>query len=151
MPLPLACVAPLRYGLTLGVLTSPPEQVFGHIEAAQLLPAHHGIVVLDSRMNAVRVFSCEGAMLAAAGRPGGGPGEFRVPVAMDVDEHGRIHVLDMGTSRITRFELDGNRLRYLGATPLDFVATSFCAMRDPMSPWARVAIAICTSLITKAR
>ncbi|HZD77590.1 MAG TPA: peptidyl-alpha-hydroxyglycine alpha-amidating lyase family protein [Acidobacteriaceae bacterium] len=44
------------------------------------------------------------------GRAGAGPGEFRLPHAIQIDENGIVYVADRENGRIEKFDLDGNFL-----------------------------------------
>lgn len=58
-------------------------------------PSEGHVVLVSVRSGAVR----------AIGRPGTGPGEFRVPVEPRFDSRGRLHVLDPGLRRIQVFDI----------------------------------------------
>ncbi len=44
----------------------------------------------------------------AIGREGAGPGEYRAPVEIDLDDRGQVYVFDLFTRRIVRFAADGS-------------------------------------------
>jgi len=62
------------------------------------------IYVLDGGFVCVQQFDSTGTYLRSFGDEGEGPGDFNFPVAIDIDDHGRIFVLDR--SRITIFDRD---------------------------------------------
>ena len=73
------------------------------------------IFVADGYRNArILEYTAEGRLVRAWGRPGTGPGEFRLPHSIVVDEEGVIYVADRENARIERFDLEGN---YLGEWP----------------------------------
>lgn len=47
----------------------------------------------------------------AFGREGAGPGEYRAPVEIDLDDAGNVHVFDLFTRRLLRFAPDGKPIR----------------------------------------
>jgi len=56
-------------------------------------------------------FAADGTFIRSYGRLGSGPGEFRTPHDMALDERGRLYVADRGNHRIQILDLGGN---YLG-------------------------------------
>jgi hypothetical protein len=76
-----------------------------------------GFLVADARERQIRHYSAAGALLAAAGRQGQGPGEFRHPVGVQRLGDGRVIAIDM-TGRLTVFDAE---LRHVIETqPLPF-------------------------------
>lgn len=69
------------------------------------------LFISDGYGNArVHRFSSDGTHLLSWGEPGTGPGEFRLPHAIAVDQDDRIYVADRENSRIQVFDNDGNYL-----------------------------------------
>jgi DNA-binding beta-propeller fold protein YncE len=69
------------------------------------------LYVTDGYGNArVHQFAADGRLVRSWGRPGGGPGEFRIPHGIAVLPDGRILVADRENDRIQVFDPDG---RYL--------------------------------------
>jgi DNA-binding beta-propeller fold protein YncE len=68
------------------------------------------VYVADYANHRVQVFDRAGRVLAAWGREGGGPGEFRRPRAIAVDARGRVVVADAGNDRLQWFDPDGDIL-----------------------------------------
>lgn len=66
---------------------------FGRVQDAVVLPDGR-IVVLDSQARAIRVFDAGGKFVQSVGRAGDGPGEFRSPVALDLDVGRRLYAFD---------------------------------------------------------
>ena len=56
-------------------------------------------------------FAADGRFIRSYGRLGSGPGEFRTPHDMALDERGRLYVADRGNHRIQILDLEGH---YLG-------------------------------------
>ncbi len=71
------------------------------------LAADGTVYVLDWGDTCIRVFDARGKLLRQIGRKGQGPGDFDTPCWFDVDERGRIHVVDMRNMRVTRFDPSG--------------------------------------------
>lgn len=64
--------------------------------------------IADGYGNArVHKFSPTGEYLFSWGEPGGGPGEFRLPHAIALDEDDRVYVADRENSRVQVFKPDG--------------------------------------------
>lgn len=69
------------------------------------------IVVADGYGNAaVHRFSRDGDLIRSWGRPGSGPGEFRVVHGIGVDSQDRVYVCDRENSRVQIFSIDGDFL-----------------------------------------
>jgi DNA-binding beta-propeller fold protein YncE len=63
----------------------------------------NNIFVVDSDTSRVQEFSPTGRLLAAWGREGAKPGEFRNPQGIAVDAEGHVYVADTGNNRIQEF------------------------------------------------
>ncbi|MEX2283189.1 MAG: 6-bladed beta-propeller [Gemmatimonadota bacterium] len=74
---------------------------------------HGSVYVLDAAERQVRVFGADGRMIRRIGRAGAGPGEFDLPVEIDVIGD-TLSVFDMGSRRITLFSTGGD---VLGVVP----------------------------------
>lgn len=74
-------------------------------KAADVTDAPNGdVFILDSEFKKVAVFRADGGFeRVILGGFGEGPGEFRVPVALDSDLAGRIYVLDYALGRVSVF------------------------------------------------
>lgn len=71
------------------------------------------LLISDGYRNArIIEYSPHGTKLREWGRPGVGPGEFRLPHSLQIAPDGTIYVADRENGRIQRFDRDG---RYLGA------------------------------------
>jgi hypothetical protein len=92
-------------------LTAVPWGVVADSNTGQLY-------VLDWTGQRVAVFGPTGGHLGWIGRSGKGPGEFRSPVAIALDEDGTLHVLDAGRGMIIRFA-NGDLINEVRA-PTDF-------------------------------
>ena len=69
------------------------------------------LFITDGYGNArVLEYTPDGKRVKQWGKPGTGPGEFRLPHAIQIDEKGRIYVADRENGRIEKFDLDGNFL-----------------------------------------
>ncbi len=66
------------------------------------------LYVTDGYGNArVHRFSPQGEFIDSWGEPGTGPGQFRVPHGIAIDQNGLVYVADRENSRIQRFNLQG--------------------------------------------
>ncbi|HEY3990027.1 MAG TPA: 6-bladed beta-propeller [Acidobacteriaceae bacterium] len=73
------------------------------------------LFITDGYGNArVLEYTADGKRVKQWGKPGAGPGEFRLPHAIQIDEKGTIYVADRENGRIEMFDLDGN---FLGEMP----------------------------------
>jgi len=78
---------------TAGVLNEPACEAFGVIRDVAVAP-DGTVYVLDGQASEVQTFASGGTCGPRFGGQGGGPGEFRQARAVDVDDAGRVHVLD---------------------------------------------------------
>jgi sugar lactone lactonase YvrE len=73
------------------------------------------LFITDGYGNArVLEYTADGKRVKQWGKPGNGPGEFRLPHAIQIDEEGTIYVADRENGRIQEFNLDG---KFLGEIP----------------------------------
>ncbi|MEZ4414861.1 MAG: 6-bladed beta-propeller [Gemmatimonadota bacterium] len=114
--------------LRVGSLDGPNETVFGLIADADVDPTGD-VLVLDMRMLELRRFDRNGSYIGKVGSPGRGPGEFRYPEALAVDNKGRAWVLDSGNLRISIYDwrAEGEPMRTI---PLPFPAFDLCVMGE---------------------
>ena len=69
------------------------------------------IFISDGYRNArILEYTADGQKVREWGAPGTGPGEFRLPHSIAIDEEGVIYVADRENGRIQRFDLEGNFL-----------------------------------------
>ena len=70
------------------------------------------VLIADGYRNArILEYTPDGRKIREWGRPGTGPGEFRLPHSIAVDENGIVYVADRENGRIQIFERDGTFLR----------------------------------------
>lgn len=96
---------------TIGVLDGADEYIFGRI--AEVEAGSGGLFVLDSQRSNIRWYGMDGRYRGALGRGGQGPGEFRRPSDVAVDDAGNVHVLDPGNMRISVFSVNDDVVRHL--------------------------------------
>ena len=73
------------------------------------------IFIADGYRNArILRYTPDGRKAGEWGRPGTGPGEFRLPHSLAVDEEGIVYVADRENGRVQRFDRDGT---FLGEWP----------------------------------
>lgn len=110
---------------SIGELDGDLSEVFGFIKDAAFSQEGR-ILVLDSRMQELRLLDSLGALINSTGRSGAGPGEFTIPQAM-VAFPGGAAVLDRGNARITYFAIsDSLTLEIDHEVPLRFQAWDMC-------------------------
>lgn len=81
----------------LGAGAVDDPHVFGLIADVEL-DEHGNVYVLDRHNAQVRIFDSRGTFVAAIGKPGQGPGEFRDPSALELLPNGRVAVADRGAA-----------------------------------------------------
>jgi hypothetical protein len=69
------------------------------------------VFISDGYRNArILEYTADGRRIREWGEPGTGPGQFRLPHSIVVDDEGVIYVADRENGRVQRFDLDGNFL-----------------------------------------
>ena len=92
--------------LVIGAIDGAPELLFGNI--ISLAARRDGsILVLDQQARQLREFDANGRYVRTMGRPGSGPGELQMPMAVRVDPHDRAYILE-ANRRVTIFDKDGS-------------------------------------------
>ena len=109
----------------IGVLDGAEEQVFGRIRDVVVDDAAR-VYVLDDQTLRLSWFDRHGTFRGAAGRPGGGPGEFRAPTALAVDRTGRVQVLDVAHRRVSTFAASDTAINLVDEFAVPFFGTDFC-------------------------
>lgn len=79
------------------------------------------VYVIDYGDHALKAFSFSGTLLWRFGRRGEGPGEFAFPVDMEVDEEGKIWILDRGRG-VNRIAIISPAGEWIGTRPLNELA-----------------------------
>lgn len=116
----------LEASMRLGALDGPPGAAFGLIQ--DIAAASDGsFYVLDSRMQALSHHSPSGELLRVVGRSGRGPGEYYVPLRVEVVSGGRVLVFDQGNRRI---HIYSSTLDRLGEVSLNRLYYDFCVIGD---------------------
>lgn len=105
---------------SIGVLSGDPRLEFGRLVAVGVDDRTGIIFVLDYLNARLSAFSADGdRFLAATGRPGGGPGEFRWARTMtSVDT--TILILDPGNLRLSHYVFSGDSLSLVRETRLPY-------------------------------
>jgi hypothetical protein len=88
--------------ITVGVVDGADAYVFGRIGDVAVTDDGE-VVVLDQQTFRVSLFDAEGRFVDRGGEAGGGPREFRAPVAVEALPDRRIAVLDAARRRIVVF------------------------------------------------
>ena len=85
-------------------------------QSCELPPSAGGVVTADGdalvrvvggRAGQVALIRAGSDSAVAFGREGAGPGEYQMPVEIDLDSAGNVHVFDLFTRRLLRFAPDG--------------------------------------------
>jgi len=111
--------------LVIGVLEGEVYEMFGRIQDLAA-DTEGNIYVLDDRTAMVRVFDSQGKYVQSYGAFGEGPGEFRAPTALVVDEANRLLVADR-IQRITAFSRENGKIGTtvtLQGSPLDLCVSA---------------------------
>jgi hypothetical protein len=87
--------------------------------ADRVVAAEEGFWVLDRVGHRVAHFDWEGRHLWYAGRRGQGPGELLDPRSLDLDQEGRVWVLDLANHRVTAFGEGGQFADEISLQPAD--------------------------------
>jgi hypothetical protein len=91
-------------------LVTPDSALMGVPWGIVAHPTTGRIYVVDFISPRVAIFERDGQYAAQLGRPGGGPGEFRNPVAAAIDENGAVAVWDAGRGIVSRWSGTGDLL-----------------------------------------
>lgn len=105
---------------TQSILVTEPEYEFGDAPDSGVFfswpsvvvdPERHRVLALDAANSQVSVWTLDGSLLFTAGQKGEGPGEFRSPGGLFVESDGVFSVQEIGRSRFTYFNAEGELLR----------------------------------------
>lgn len=94
------------------------ETTIGHANMKPVSVAVHGdrLYMCDIEAQHVEVFNRHtGESLFTFGQVGDGDGQFRVPLAVDVDRDGNVYVSDMMRCRVQKFTPDGEFISGMGS------------------------------------
>lgn len=94
---------------SFGKTTNSYDGIFGVKDIAT--DGTNYVFILPTHQKKIFVFNLKGKYLTTIGREGRGPGEFLRPVAIDVDEEGRLYVLDH--TEIDIYSYQENSFKYL--------------------------------------
>jgi hypothetical protein len=101
---------PVEAGLSLervGEVSLPDSGWVVESDGVTVDRAGGRVYVLDELGPRLLVFTLEGALIGELGRPGEGPGEFEMPVAVDVDPEGVVWVVDASRSLLLTWDRQG--------------------------------------------
>lgn len=101
---------PSRPSLVIGDLNDTPERTFGRIAGVVRL-SDGTIVAADQQALQVRFFGPDGRFIKAAGRTGGGPGEFRAMLSLHRCAGDTVVVYDPSALRLTYLGPRGDLIR----------------------------------------
>ena len=115
---------------TIGREDGPDAFIFGEIASVGTTP-QGTVVVVDRKMQDVRLFDSGGRFLQRLGRPGQGPGEFRAPHSLLVTPNGEIWVADM-QRRLTVFAPSVDGYRLARTVPTEIGIRTMCFLGDEL-------------------
>ena len=113
----------------VGTMNGDPATVLGVVQDVAS-DASGNFAALDAQSQTVRIFSPTGRFMARVGKPGRGPGEFFVPVAVTYDRAGNLYVLDQANQRVEVFAPASAGSGHLRSFQIDFGASDLCALGD---------------------
>ncbi|MGQ9800644.1 MAG: 6-bladed beta-propeller [Candidatus Saccharicenans sp.] len=99
----------LKKELTIGKLREGGS-MFGNITGATVA-ANGRIVILDYQEKKIKIFDPAGKLLKEFGREGQGPGEWNMPVVLQLVTDDQLMVVDHLTRKLVYLDLDGNLLK----------------------------------------
>jgi sugar lactone lactonase YvrE len=92
----------------------PGQPNFGN-GRADIAVGEDGLVyVLEGGNRRIEVFEPDGTLVRGFGSFGDGPGQFRDPMSMTVDDAGNVYVIDDGTQTVQKLDPAGNLLWTIG-------------------------------------
>lgn len=117
----------LRDGPHIGEEDGAEEYLLGRIDGV-LIDRSGNIFVADRLAHNVRVYDRNGVHLATIGGKGDGPGEFRAPSRLALDESDRLYVVDR-LVRVQRFQRVNGSFEYLDSFRMENMAIrDLCVM-----------------------
>ncbi len=97
---------------SIGAAEGEEQYLFGDVRG--ITASRDRIYVLDWQISMVRVYDHDGMFIRDIGRQGSGPGEFRDPIAIDIDEtRGRLFIRERVGGLIHVFTLAGEYVQTL--------------------------------------
>lgn len=87
---------------------------------------HDNCFILDIITNSIWKFDSKGNLSGYIHNVGNGPGEYLMPMDIDIDKEGMLYLLDMRKSSIIRYTSDS--LKYVSEIKLPDRAQAFCAL-----------------------
>lgn len=115
----------LKALFSVGQLEGSGEEVFGLVEAVSM-DSEGRILIVDSRLAALRVFSADGRLVGSFARRGRGPGELAHPVDLSVDPEDRVHVLDPENARVAVYTIADDGVGFDSSFRLPFHGEGVC-------------------------
>ena len=101
--------------VSIGELEGPEEYLIGSVRSIAV-DDDRNVYILDGQARHVRVFDSAGTYVKTLGRPGGGPGEFEVPIGVAIS-NGRLLVRDPANGRVQLFGLETEETEEWGYQP----------------------------------
>lgn len=116
----------LRDGPHIGEEDGAEEYLLGRIDGV-LIDRSGNIIVADGLAHNVRVYDRNGVHLSTIGGKGDGPGEFRRPSRLALDELDRLYVVDR-LVRVQRFQRVNGSFEYLDSFRMEMKIEDLCVM-----------------------
>jgi hypothetical protein len=133
-----ACAVPAETQAQRGLRLTPIQEIgvafgesdyeFGKVESVAATESGDHIFVLDQLRARLSVFRSSGEFVAATGRVGAGPGEFRNAQTVMVDLDGRVHVYDGGNLRVSTYVFHGGELELVEEVRVPIFGRHMCTL-----------------------
>lgn len=117
----------LEEDLSIGIAEGNEDNMFSEVYDIAV-DTQGNIYVTEGSLAHIRVFDETGSYLRAIGRKGQGPGEFQMPVFVQITSHNEVLVHDYMAQRLSFFSLDGEYLKQIRTdkTRSSFIPLSLC-------------------------
>lgn len=115
---------------SIGFEDGPDSLTFGEIASAAS-NSRGQVIVVDRRVEDVRLFDAQGKFLQQLGRKGQGPGEFRAPHSLLVTSSDEVWIVDM-QRRLTVFAPSPDGYALARTIPVDFGIRSMCMLGNDL-------------------
>jgi len=116
--------------LEIGTLDGPDTYAFGDLRKI-VFDGSDRLLVLDGYFEGIRWYHADGTYGGQLGRSGQGPGEFVEATGFDIDDSGRVYVIDPGNAnRLTVFEWADSVYTYSSDQLLPQYSSDVCVAGD---------------------
>ena len=101
---------------TIGDIDTLDENLAFNRPSDLVLDDENNIYILDAGNCRIQKFDFTGKFVASFGREGQGPGEFQLPISLDIDARGNLIVADLRSRKIQIFSKEGSLLNTITMT-----------------------------------